>query len=197
MLNATVPFRAAALVAAAGVLGVGSHPAGAATSAPAAYDCRYGAVTASDAAGSVVPTAQRAGVALHARIRVHNTENVKLNKATVVFALGNLMKNRGPAPLVKWRVGTGHWHKAALHWKPETNGSLPLWNSAALSVGTIPAKGTLTTEFSVTFPKRSIKAVYYDFLDFYSTGCGTTRLGWYGGNGFEYWPPNGTPGKPA
>ncbi|WP_330348629.1 hypothetical protein [Streptomyces sp. NBC_00582] len=195
-MKTTVSCRAA-LVAAVGILGVGSHPAAASASTTAAYTCRYGAVTASDAAGSAVPTAQRAGVALHARIRVHNTEKVKLTKATVVFALGNLMKNRGPAPLVQWRVGTGHWHKAGLHWNPKTNGSLPLWNSSALPLGTIPAKGTVTTEFSVTFPKKSIKAVNYDFLDFHSTGCGATRLGWYDGNGFAYWPQHGTPGKPV
>lgn len=40
----------------------------------------------------------------------------------------------------------------------------------------------------MTFPKRSVKAVYDDFLDIRSGSCGKTRLDWYGGNGFEYWP---------
>ncbi|MGH1556461.1 hypothetical protein ACRAWF_46015 [Streptomyces sp. L7] len=145
----------------------------------------------------MVPTAHSAGVALHARLRVHNTEAVTLPRATYVFALGNLPRNRGPAPLVQWRVGSGHWHKMSLHWNKKTNGSLPLWNSTALSLGTIPARGTVTTEISVTFPKKSIKAVDYDFLDVRSGVCGGTRLDWYVGNGFEYWPRNGTPGKPV
>ncbi|WP_330458548.1 hypothetical protein OIB37_17545 [Streptomyces sp. NBC_00820] len=166
--------------------------------APAgAYKCRDGAVTVSDAAGSAVPTARRSGVPLHARLRVHNTEGVALSKATYVFAIGDLMKNRGPAPAVQWRVGKGHWHKMSLHWNEKTNGSLPLWNSASVSLGTIPARGTVTTEISVTFAKKSVKAVYPDFLDFHSGVCGKTRLDWYDGNGFEYWPQNGTPGKPA
>ncbi|KUN75816.1 hypothetical protein [Streptomyces griseoruber] len=194
-MKTTVSQRTA-LVVAAGVMGAATL-ATPATAATATYDCRYGAVTATDLAGSAVPTTRRTGVALHARIRVHNTENVKLTRATYVFALGNLMKNRGPAPLVQWRVGTGHWHKASLHWNSRTNGSLPLWNSTALSLGTIPAKGNVVTSLSVTFPRKSVKAVYYDFLDFHSVGCGTTRLNWYTGNGFSYWPLTGTPGRPV
>ncbi|MEH0433336.1 hypothetical protein SAMN06272781_8048 [Streptomyces sp. 1222.2] len=198
-----IASRRTALVVAAGVMGAVSPVAPAlaaqpeADAAQAAYVCRNGAVTASDLAGSAVPTARRAGVALHARIRVHNAETVKLAKASYVFAVGNLLKTRGPAPLVQWRVGTGHWHKASLHWNSKTNGSLPLWNSTTLSLGTIPARGSVVTELSVTFPKKSVKAVDHDFLEFHSGGCGTERLGWYEGNGFEYWPWTGTPGKPV
>ncbi|MGW2569103.1 hypothetical protein [Streptomyces sp. NPDC001537] len=184
--------RRAALAVAAGIVGTlpgtadaAAQPAAAST---AVYDCRYDAVKVSDAAGSVVPTARRTGVPLHAHLRVHNTEAVALTKATYVFAIGNLTSNRGPAPVVQWRIGSGHWHKMGLHWNNRTNGSLPLWNSDTLSLGTIPARGTVTTEFSVTFPKRSVKAVYYDFLDIHSGSCGHTRLDWYQGNGFEYWP---------
>ncbi len=177
-------------------MGTASYAAPA-QAATAAYACRYGAVTASDLAGTVTPTAHRAGLALHARLRVRNTENAKLTRATYVFAIGNLMKNRGPAPLVQWRIGTGHWHKATLHWNSRTNGSLPLWNSATLSLGTIPARGSVVTELSVTFPKKSIKATNYDFLDFHSAACGTSRLGWYVGNGFEYEPWTGTEGQPV
>ncbi|MEU5538555.1 hypothetical protein [Streptomyces sp. NPDC020362] len=191
-MRANVRGRAA-LVATAGILGTLPGVAGAAAAQPqataaAAYACSYGAVSAADAAGSAVPTARRPDVPLHARIRVRNKEAVALTRATYVFAIGNLMKNRGPAPLVQWRVGKGHWHKASLRWNAKTNGSLPLWNSGSLSLGTVPARGTLTTEISVTFPKRSVKAVYSDFLDFHSGVCGSTRLDWYTGNGFEYWP---------
>jgi len=75
------------------------------------YDCRYDAVSVSDAAGSVVPTARRVLV-------------------------------------VQWRIGKGHWRKMGLHWNNKTNGSLPLWNSGTLSLGTIPARGTVTTEIN-------------------------------------------------
>ncbi|MFF3380721.1 hypothetical protein ACFYXF_48240 [Streptomyces sp. NPDC002680] len=197
----TTVSRRTAIVVAAGVMGAVSHvaqPQAITSPDTVAYDCRYGAVTASDLAGSVTPTARRTGVPLHARIRVRNTENVKLTRATYVFDIGNLMKNRGPAPLVQWRMGTGHWHKVTLHWNSRTNGSLPMWNSTTLSLGTIPARGSVVTELSVTFPKKSVKASYSDFLDFHSGGCGTTsRLGWYTGNGFEYWPWTGTPGTPV
>ncbi|MGW2721995.1 hypothetical protein [Streptomyces sp. NPDC001492] len=184
--------RRAALVAAAGIVGLlpGTVDAAAqsAAASTAVYDCRYDAVSVSDAAGSVVPTARRTGVPLYARLRVHNTEAVALAKATYVYAVGNLTRNRGPAPVVQWRIGRGHWHKMGLHWNSRTNGSLPLWNSGTLSLGTIPARGTVTTEISVTFPKRSVKAVYVDFLDIRSGICGKTRLDWYVGNGFAYWP---------
>ncbi|MBK3569790.1 MULTISPECIES: hypothetical protein [unclassified Streptomyces] len=197
--------RGAVVMIATGLLGAvpgtvaaeAAQPRAATTATTAAYDCRYGAVSVSDAAGSVVPTATRAGVALHARLRVHNTESVTLPKATYVFALGNLMRNRGPAPLVQWRVGNGHWHRMSLHWNKKTNGSLPLWNSTTLSLGTIPARGTVTTEISVTFPKKSIKAVDYDFLDVHSGVCSGTRLDWYVGNGFDYGPWHGTEGQPV
>lgn len=189
-------------MAASGLLGavpgtVAAEAAQPRAATAAAYTCGYGAVSVSDAAGSVVPTAHSADVPLHARLRVHDTEAVALPRATYVLALGDLMKNRGPAPLVQWRVGNGHWHKASLHRNKKTNGSLALWNSTSLPLGTIPARGTVTTELSVTFPKKSIKAVDYDFLDVRSGVCGGTRLDWYTGNGFEYWPRNGTPGKPA
>lgn len=184
--------RRAALVVAAGIVGTlpGTVDAAArsATASTAVYDCRYDAVSVSDAAGSVVPTARKTGVPLYAHLRVHNTETVALTKATYVYAIGNLTRNRGPAPVVQWRIGRGHWHEMGLHWNDATNGSLPLWNSGALSLGTIPARGTVTTEISVTFPKRSVKAVYDDFLDIHSGICGNTRLDWYEGNGFEYWP---------
>ncbi|MFF4355624.1 hypothetical protein [Streptomyces sp. NPDC001604] len=184
--------RRAALVVAAGIVGTlpGTVDAAAQTAAASAavYDCRYDSVSVSDAAGSVVPTAHKTGVPLHAHLRVHNTEAVALTKATYVYAIGNLTRNRGPAPVVQWRIGRGHWHKMGLHWNNRTNGSLPLWNSGTLSLGTIPARGTVTTEISVTFPKRSVKAVYDDFLDIHSGICGNTRLDWYQGNGFEYWP---------
>lgn len=198
----TAVRRRAVVVAGVGILGALSNTVVAEAAQPqaastAAYACRLGAVSVSDAAGSVVPTAQRPNVPLRARLRVHNTEAVTLPKATYVFAMGNLMKNRGPAPVVQWRVGKGHWHRMSLHWNKKTNGSLPLWNSGTLSLGTIPARGTVTTEISVTFPKKSVKAVDYDFLDVHSGICGSTRLDWYVGNGFEYWPRNGTPGKPA
>ena len=49
----------------------------------------------------------------------------------------------------------------------------------------------------MSFPKKSIKAANYDFLDVRSSACGNTRLDWYTGNGFSYWPWKGTPGKPA
>ncbi|MFG2373728.1 hypothetical protein ACGFY9_19915 [Streptomyces sp. NPDC048504] len=77
---------------------------------------------------------------------------------------------------MQWRVGNGHWHKASLHWNKKTNQRLT---------------------GAVELPKKSIKAVDYDFLDVRSGACGGTRLDWYTGNGFEYWPWNGTPGKPA
>ncbi|GAA3822347.1 hypothetical protein GCM10022403_064800 [Streptomyces coacervatus] len=184
--------RRAALVVAAGIVGAlsgtGNAAARSAAASTAVYDCRYDAVSVSDAAGSVVPTARKTGVPLHAHLRVHNTEAVTLTKATYVYAIGNLTRNRGPAPIVQWRIGKGHWHKMGLHWNNRTNGSLPLWNSGTLSLGSIPARGTVTTEISVTFPKRSVKAVYDDFLDIHSGSCGKTRLDWYEGNGFEYWP---------
>ena len=194
--------RGAVVMIATGLLGavpgtVAAEAAQPRAATTMAYNCRFGAVSVSDAAGSVVPAARKAGVALHARLRVHNTEAETLPEATYVFALGNLMQNRGPAPLVQWRVGNGHWHKMSLHWNQKSNGSLPLWNSTALSLGTIPARGTVTTEILVTFPKKSIKAVDYDFLDVHSGVCGGTRLDWYTGNGFEYWPWHGTPGKPV
>ncbi|CAM5457605.1 hypothetical protein AQJ54_30190 [Streptomyces griseorubiginosus] len=200
MLNTTVR-QGAVLAATAGVLGVLAAQGAATAATPKdnalGYTCRYGAVSVSDAAGSVVPTARKPDVALHAKLRLHNTENAALTKASYVFAIGNLMKNRGPAPHVRWRVGKGSWHSMALHWNSKTNGSLPLWNSQSLTVGTIPSRGTVTTEISVTFPKRSIKAVNYDFLDVHSGACGRTRLDWYTGNGFSYWPWHGTEGKPA
>jgi hypothetical protein len=201
----TTGRRRAVLATAAGILGALSGtvsataaPAATSTAAPAAaYSCRLDALTASDAAGSKVPTARKANVPLYARIRVHNTEAVALHKATYVFAIGNLLANRGPAPKVRWRLGKGTWHNVGLHWNKKTNGSMPLWNSGNLSLGTVPARGTVTAEISVTFPKKSVKADYLDFLDFHSGSCGVTRLGWYDGNGFEYWPWKGTPGKPA
>ncbi|MEU9340347.1 hypothetical protein AB0D74_03875 [Streptomyces sp. NPDC048278] len=200
MLNTTLR-HGAVLAATAGVLGaLAAHGAAAAAQPKAAatgYTCRYGAVSVSDAAGSASPTARKPGVALYATLRLHNTENTALTKASYVFAIGNLMKNRGPAPHVRWRVGKGSWHAMTLHWNSRTNGSLPLWNSPALAVGTIPARATVTTEISVTFPKKSVKAVDYDFLDVHSGACGSTRLDWYTGNGFSYWPWTGTPGKPA
>ncbi|MCG7208212.1 hypothetical protein MB828_31190 [Streptomyces arenae] len=200
MLNTTIR-HGAVLAAIAGVLSaLAGHGAAAAAQPKVAvtgYTCRNGAVSVSDAAGSAVPTARKPGVPLYATLRLHNTENTALAKASYVFAIGNLMKNRGPAPHVRWRVGKGAWHAVALHWNSKTNGTLPLWNSPALAVGTIPSRGTVTTEISVSFPKKSIKAVDYDFLDVHSGSCGNTRLDWYTGNGFSYWPWKGTPGKPA
>ncbi|MFF2368273.1 hypothetical protein ACFVU0_36940 [Streptomyces sp. NPDC058122] len=199
-MNTTI--RHGAVVAAtAGVLGaLATHGAAAAAqpkAAATAYTCRNGAVSVSDAAGSAAPTARKPNVPLYATLRLHNTENTALTKASYVFAIGNLMKNRGPAPHVRWRVGKGSWHTMALHWNSKTNGTLPLWNSSALAVDTIPARGTVTAEISVSFPKKSVKAVDYDFLDVHSGACGSARLDWYTGNGFSYWPWTGTPGKPA
>ncbi|MFF4314293.1 hypothetical protein [Streptomyces sp. NPDC001507] len=200
MLNTTIR-HGAVLAATAGVISALAAHGAAAAARPeetaTGYNCRYGAVSVSDVAGSVVPTARKPGVALYATLRLHNTENTALTKASYVFAIGDLMKNRGPAPHVQWRVGKGSWHAMALHWNSKTNGTLPLWNSQALAVGTIPSRGTVTTEISVSFPKKSIKASYYDSLDVHSGACGKTRLDWYTGNGFEYWPWKGTPGKPA
>lgn len=102
MLKATVRRRTV-VVAAVGILGavpntVVAEAAQAQAAPTAAYACRNGAVSASDAAGSAVPTARRPNVPLHAGIRVHNTEAVSLPRATYVFALGNLTKNRGRPP---------------------------------------------------------------------------------------------------
>ncbi|OPG02827.1 hypothetical protein B1R27_30930 [Streptomyces sp. GKU 895] len=143
----TAVRHGAVLAATAGILSaLTAHGAVAVTKdAATEYDCRYGAVSVSDPAGSVVPTAQKPGVPLHAKLRLHNTEKTALTKASYVFAIGNLMKNRGPAPHVRWRVGRGSWHSMTLHWNSRTNGSLPLWNSQSLAVGTIPARGTVTT----------------------------------------------------
>ncbi|MEV7324230.1 hypothetical protein [Streptomyces sp. NPDC093970] len=196
-----VAVRAATATATAGVLGAltvhGAAAAAQPEEAATGYTCRYGAVSVTDAAGSASPTARKPGVALYATLRLHNTENTALTKASYVFAIGNLMKNRGPAPHVRWRVAKGSWHTMTLRWNSRTNGSLPLWNSQALTVGTIPARSTVSTEISVSFPKKSVKAVDYDFLDVHGGACGNTRLDWYTGNGFEYWPWKGTPGKPA
>lgn len=199
-MNTTIRHGAVLAATACVLSALAAHGAAAAAQpkdAATGYSCRYGAVSVSDAAGSAVPTARKPGVALYATLRLHNTENTALTKASYVFAIGNLMKNRGPAPRVRWRVGKGSWHVMTLHWNSKTNGSLPLWNSQALPVGTIPSRSTVTTEISVSFPKKSIKAAYYDSLDVHSGGCGNTRLDWYTGNGFEYWPWKGTPGKPA
>ena len=74
--------RRAALVVAAGIVGTLPGTVDAATRSAAvstaAYDCRYDAVSVSDAAGSAVSTARRTGVPLHAHLRVHNTEAVAL-----------------------------------------------------------------------------------------------------------------------
>lgn len=96
-----------------------------------------------------------------------------LPKATYVFALGNLLKNRGSAP---GAVARGQ--RALAEDEPALE----------------QEDQRLTGAVELHVP---VKAVDYDFLGVRSGVCGGTRLDWYTGNGFEYWPWNGPPGKPA
>lgn len=195
--------RSAVLAAAAGLLALlpgtaASAASPTATKAPA-FTCNQDKVTATDSEGSTVPAARQAGYKLDDTLRVHNVESATLANAYYTFTLDDPYKLHGGTPTVWWRIGSGGWRLMTLHWANQTaSTSQPGWQSPNLGLGTIPARGTIAVEVSLSFPAHSIKGAYFDMFRFGSNACGASfpSLGWFQSSGFEYWPWKGLEGSP-
>jgi hypothetical protein len=196
--------RTTGLVAAAGLIalvpGTAASAASPAVTKAAKFSCGYeNKVTATDSDRSMVPTARKAGTKLDDTLRVHNVESAALTSAYYTFNVEDAYKKHGGTPTVWWRIGSGHWKLMTLHWSTKTTSTLLAgWQSPNLSLGTIPAHGTIAVEVSLSFPAHSIKGSYGDMFRFGGSACGTSfpNQGWFAGSGFEYWPSKGLEGTP-